>query len=117
MDPILATARLLDTVSRAVGFVRLSPTRRARAAVDGFSPAFQRRIDWGMSGAGLESRLGRGAPCGCRVFRGTVTLYDIECTVHDVLGTAGPGAHGLGPDDGDADDPTGWDGSDDEGVD
>jgi hypothetical protein len=90
---VLGVAELLDHLPRFVALVRLTPSRRARAAEEGWSVAFMRRVDWNMSGGRLASslvtRLGSIGPCGCRLWNTTVVLYDIDCVEHDAFGMAG----------------------------
>ena len=90
MDLLLRAAELLDHLARPVGFVRLTPTRRARAAEEGWPVALLRRIDWDLSGgplaARLVDRLGMTGACGCRLWSTTVVLVDIDCAEHDAFG-------------------------------
>ena len=87
MDLMLRVAELFDHLSRAIGFARLTPTRRARAAEEGWPVAFLRRIDWDLSGGPLAARLvdriGMTAACGCRLWNTAVVLVDIDCTEHE----------------------------------
>jgi hypothetical protein len=90
MDRILRLAELLDHLPRVAAFVRLTPSRRARAAEEGWPIALMRRVDWGMSGGPLAAllvdRLGVTGPCGCRMWSATVALYAIDCVEHDAFG-------------------------------
>ena len=90
MDLILRVAELLDHVPRVLGVIRLTPSRRTRAAEEGWPVALMRRVDWGVSGGGLVAwlveRLGVTAPCGCRLWSATIVLYDIDCVEHDAFG-------------------------------
>ncbi len=90
MDRILRLAELLDHIPRIVAFLLLTPTRRGRAAEEGWPVELMRRIDWGMSGGDLAGRLverlGATAPCGCRYWGAAVVLYDIDCVEHDAFG-------------------------------
>jgi hypothetical protein len=88
MDLIRRLAELLDAVNRIVTFVRVTPSRRARAAEEGWSVATMRRVDWGVGGGRMVARLSMPVACGCRMLGSEVVLYDIDCVEHDVLGGA-----------------------------
>jgi len=90
MDLILRLAELLDHIPRIFGVVRRTPTRRDRAAEEGWPVGLMRRLDWSMSGGDLTvrlvERLGVTAPCGCRYWSATIVLYGIDCVEHDAFG-------------------------------
>jgi hypothetical protein len=86
---VLRFVELLDHLPRIVTLVRLTPSRRARAAEEGWPIAFMRKVDWGVSGGNLTARLGLPAACGCSLFGTEVVLYDIDCAEHDVFGSDG----------------------------
>jgi hypothetical protein len=102
MDPFLAAVRLVDEVVRVVRYLRLTPTRAARAAEEGFSLDFMRRLEWDICRGSLLARLGRRDACGCLRVRAEYVLFDIDCPIHDPLGTAllGPMLEGDGDSDG-----------------
>jgi hypothetical protein len=86
MRIVLRIAELLDHLPRIVTLVRLTPSRHARAAEEGWPIAFMRKVDWYASGGHLASRLAAPAPCGCSQFGTEVVLYDIDCSEHDAFG-------------------------------
>jgi hypothetical protein len=88
MDPIMAAVNLIDEAVRVIRYLRLSPTRAARAVEEGFPLEFMQRLEWDIAGGWLLSRLGRLTPCGCLAFRGEFIAYDITCPIHDPLDDA-----------------------------
>jgi hypothetical protein len=87
---MVLAARIADEAVRLVRFVRLTPTRRARAEEDAFPLHLLRRFDWTVCGGGVLSQLGRPVACGCRRYRGTFILYDIGCDLHGMRGPVEP---------------------------
>jgi hypothetical protein len=86
---ILRIAELLDHLPRIIAFVRLTPSRRTRAAEEGWSIAFMRTVDWNVSGGRLSTSLGWPAPCGCSLFGSEVVLHGIDRVAHDTFGVNG----------------------------